>query len=87
MMRRHRYWASWCQAMFAGSSPHTDFSTKGLESQDTQAIVDAWLAGAFSRDTMTELFRRGEVLPEGRSLELLAEIAGGEPVSPTALAL
>jgi hypothetical protein len=48
---------------------NTDFSTKGLASQDIQAIVAAWQAGAISRDTMTDLFRRGEVLPEGRSLE------------------
>ena len=29
----------------------------------------AWQAGAISRDTMTELFRRGEVLPEGRNVQ------------------
>jgi hypothetical protein len=48
---------------------NTDFSSKGLTSQDLQAIVAAWQAGAISRDTMTDLFRRGEVLPEGRSAE------------------
>lgn len=48
---------------------NTDFSTKGLASQDIQAIVAAWQAGAISRDTMTDLFRRGEVLPEGRTTE------------------
>ena len=46
---------------------NTDFSTKGLASQDVQAIVAAWQAGAISQDTMHELFRRGEVLPEGRT--------------------
>lgn len=60
---------------------NTDFSNKGLASQDIQAIVGAWQAGAISRDTMTELFRRGEVLPEGRSMEEeLALIAEGAPV-------
>ena len=48
---------------------NTDFSTKGMSPQEIQAVVAAWQAGAISRDTMTELFRRGEVLPEGRSLE------------------
>ncbi|HOX59373.1 MAG TPA: DUF4055 domain-containing protein [Candidatus Paceibacterota bacterium] len=48
---------------------NTDFSTKGLASQDVQAIVAAWQAGAISQDTMYELFRRGEVLPEGRTNE------------------
>jgi hypothetical protein len=46
---------------------NTDFRTRGLGSQDVQAIVAAWQAGAISQDTMHELFRRGEVLPEGRS--------------------
>ncbi len=48
---------------------NTDFSTKGLASQDVQAIVAAWQAGAISQDTMFDLFRRGEVLPEGRTNE------------------
>jgi hypothetical protein len=48
---------------------NTDFSLKGLSAQDIQAVVAAWQAGAISRDTMTELFRRGEVLPEGRNVQ------------------
>jgi len=48
---------------------NTDFSTKGLASQDIQAVVAAWQAGAISQNTMHELFRRGEVLPEGRTNE------------------
>jgi hypothetical protein len=55
---------------------NTDFSTKGLASQDIQAIVAAWQAGAISRDTMTELFRRGEVLPEGRTTEEEEKLIG-----------
>jgi hypothetical protein len=55
---------------------NTDFSTKGLASQDIQAIVAAWQAGAISRDTMTDLFRRGEVLPEGRSTEEELKLIG-----------
>ena len=46
---------------------NTDFSTKGLASQDVQAIVAGWQAGAMSQDSMFDLFRRGEVLPEGRT--------------------
>lgn len=48
---------------------NTDFSTKGLSAQDIQSIVAAWQAGAISRETMSDLFRRGEVLPEGRTSE------------------
>ncbi len=53
---------------------NTDFSVKGLASQDIQAIVGAWQAGAFSQDSMFDLFRRGEVLPEGRTNEEEAKL-------------
>jgi hypothetical protein len=46
---------------------NTDFSVKGMSSQELQAIVAAWQSGAISRDTMFELFRRGEILPDGRT--------------------
>ena len=62
---------------------NTDFSTKGLGPQEIQAIVAAWQAGAISRDTMTDLFRRGEVLPEGRTNEEEAELIA-EDVKPAA---
>ena len=48
---------------------NTDFSMKGLSAPEITAIVAAWQAKAISRDTMTELFRKGEVLPEGRTRE------------------
>ena len=46
---------------------NSDFSLKGMSSQDLQAIVAAWQAGALSKDSMFELFRRGEILPDGRT--------------------
>jgi hypothetical protein len=60
---------------------NTDFSTKGLASQDVQAIVAAWQASAISQDTMFDLFRRGEVLPEGRTNSEEANLikSGGQP--------
>ena len=33
----------------------------------SQAVVAAWQSGAISRDTMFELFRKGEILPDGRT--------------------
>jgi len=48
---------------------NTDFSTQGLSAAEIRATVTAWQAGAISRETMTDLFRRGEVLPEGRTNE------------------
>jgi hypothetical protein len=48
---------------------NNDFGVEGISSQDLQAVVGAWQAGAISRDTMFELFRRGEILPDGRTNE------------------
>jgi hypothetical protein len=48
---------------------NTDFGMAGMSSQDLQAVVDAWQSGAISRDTMFELFRSGEILPDGRTNE------------------
>ena len=57
---------------------NTDFSTKGLSAQEIQSIVAAWQANAISRNSMTDLFRRGEVLPEGRSIEEEASLVEAE---------
>ena len=46
---------------------NTDFTAKGLTSLELTAIVGAWQAGAISRETMFDLFRKGEVLPTGRT--------------------
>jgi hypothetical protein len=48
---------------------NTDFSVKGMEAKDLTAIVAAWQKGAISRETMFDLFRRGEVRPAGRTGE------------------
>jgi hypothetical protein len=54
---------------------NTDFSSKGMASDELTAVVAAWQAGAISRETMFDLFRRGEVLPAGRSDEEEARLA------------
>jgi hypothetical protein len=48
-------------------SINTDFTAKGLSSLELTAIVSAWQAGAISQETMFDLFRKGEVLPTGRT--------------------
>lgn len=48
-------------------SINTDFTAKGLTSMELTAIVSAWQAGAISQATMFDLFRKGEVLPTGRT--------------------
>ncbi len=53
-----------------------DFTTRGIGSNELTAIVSAWQAGAISRESMFELFRRGEVLPAGRTNEEEARLVG-----------
>ena len=48
---------------------NSDFGIAGMSSADLQAVVAAWQSGAISRDTMFELFRSGEILPDGRTNE------------------
>jgi hypothetical protein len=57
---------------------NTDFSNKGMASDELTAIVSAWQAGAISRETMFDLFRRGEVMPAGRTDEEERRLAAGE---------
>jgi hypothetical protein len=61
---------------------NTDFTAKGLTSLELTAIVGAWQAGAISQTTMFDLFRKGEVLPTGRTndeeLALLATSPAGQ---------
>ena len=58
---------------------NTDFSTKGLSAQEVTAVVAAWQNGALSRDSMLDIFRRGEVLPEGRSNEEEIRLVAAAP--------
>lgn len=56
---------------------NSDFSTKGMASDEITAVVAAWQAGAISRETMFDLFRRGEVLPPGRTDEEEVRLTAG----------
>lgn len=39
-----------------------------MSAENMAAVVAAWRAGAISRETMLELLRRGEMLPDGRTV-------------------
>lgn len=59
---------------------NTDFTAKGLSSMELTAIVSAWQAGAISQATMFDLFRKGEVLPTGRTdAEEKSLVQAGQP--------
>jgi hypothetical protein len=47
---------------------NTDLAARGMSGDEINAVVAAWRAGAISRDTMLQRLKRGEVLPEGRSV-------------------
>lgn len=71
---------------------NADFGTKGMASDEITAIVAAWQAQAISRETMLELFRKGEVLPAGRSnqeelrlVESRSAKVEGQPTQPEVL--
>src|SRR5206468_3732716 len=57
---------------------NTDFSIKGMASDELREIVAAWQAGAMSQDTMLELFRKGEILPDGRTNKDEAALIAGK---------
>ena len=44
---------------------NTDFGVSGMQSGELAAVVSAWKDGAMSQDSMLELFRKREMLPEG----------------------
>ncbi len=46
-----------------------DYSTRGLSANEIAAVVQTWQNGALSHDSMFDIFRRGEVLPECRTNE------------------
>jgi hypothetical protein len=39
---------------------NTDYSTRGLSAPEIVAVVQAWQNGALSRDSMLDIFRRGD---------------------------
>ena len=51
-----------------GFAMNTDLGARALSGEEITAVVNAWRTGAISRETMLERFKRGEVLPEGRSV-------------------
>jgi len=57
-------------------SLNNDFSLQGMDSNAITALVGAWQAGAISWDTMIDCFRKGEVIPDGRTNAEEKSLAG-----------
>jgi hypothetical protein len=47
---------------------NTDLGARAMSGEEITAVVAAWRSGAISRDSMLERLKRGEVLPDGRSV-------------------
>jgi len=64
---------------------NTDYETALITPKEIESLVTAWQAGALSRDSLHYQFRRGELLPPGRTLdEELALIQSNPPPAPPA---
>ena len=68
---------------------NTDYNPKGMTALELAAVVKSWQGGAISQDTMLELLRKGEILPDGRSNEeeqrLLKQTPPPVPVTTQAM--
>jgi hypothetical protein len=51
-----------------GFTMNTDLGARAMSGEEITAVVAAWRSGAISRETMLERLKRGEVLPDGRSV-------------------
>lgn len=58
---------------------NTDFTSLRLSAQDLLALVQAWQAGAISKNTMLAQLESGEILPPGRTAEEEEELIDTEP--------
>ena len=56
-----------------------DFGTNAITADDLKAVVESWQNGAISQDTLLELLRKGEVLPEGRTNDQEKRLLNKEP--------
>ena len=55
-------------AQSASFTMNTDLGARAMSGEEITAVVAAWRSGAISRDSMLERLKRGEVLPDGRSV-------------------
>lgn len=59
--------------------PNLDFVDHSLDPQEILALVSAWQAGAYSKQTLFENFQRGEVINADRTFEDEQELIEADP--------
>lgn len=85
LTRALRFAAAWADADPAEVSfeANTDFVEAGLSAQDLQALVQSWMQGAISHQTLFENLQAGEVISPSRTFEDERElIEQGAPLMP-----
>lgn len=60
---------------------NTDLGACAMSGEEITAVVAAWRAGAISRESMLERLKRGEVLPDGRSVAQERALIHGKAVA------
>ena len=73
------------EAAGVGFAMNTDLGARAISGEEITAVVAAWRAGAISRESMLERLKRGEVLPDGRSVAQERALIHGTLRSATAL--
>jgi hypothetical protein len=68
------------EAQAASFTMNTDLGARAMSGEEISAVVSAWRTGAISRETMLDRLKRGEVLPDGRTVAqeraLINRVAG-----------
>lgn len=59
-------------------TPVTDFFDHALSPQEITAVVAAWQSGAYSKQTMFDRFKKGELIPAERTFEEEQELIAAE---------
>ena len=79
-----RWWIDGTEPDGAGQvsfAMNTDLASRAISADQLSAAVVAWKAGAMSRESLLDLLKRGEVLPDGRTVAqeraLIHRVSGG----------
>ena len=66
------------EAQTASIAMNTDLAARVMSGEEITAVVSAWRSGAISRETMLERLKRGEVLPDKRTIAQERELIHGK---------
>lgn len=73
-----QWWIDGVEGAATSFAMNTDLGARAMCGEDITAVVAAWRSGAISRETMLERLKRGEVLPDGRSVAQERELIHGK---------